>query len=137
VSRLRDDALGEHPVAEDVAPDAGTGRDGVALLCALRVPVVRAVGHLAGALREPGLRLAVLASASQAGGGGGMNYRTDPHFTLGVEHAKQHWARETGWTDPELQRRYNLGYDFARDILYDGLSFEQFDRLMTERGYNR
>lgn len=66
-----------------------------------------------------------------------MNVRRDPHFQLGVEHACARQRRETGWTDPELQRRYDLGYDFARDVLQDGLSFEQFDQLMTERGYNR
>jgi hypothetical protein len=63
--------------------------------------------------------------------------RKDPHLLLGIEHARAHRVRETGWTDPELQRRYDVGYDLAKDILQNGLTFEQFDRLMTERGYNR
>jgi hypothetical protein len=63
--------------------------------------------------------------------------KRDPHLMLGIEHARAHRPRETGWTDPELQRRYDIGYDFAREFLQDGLSFEQFDRLMDERGYNR
>lgn len=82
VSQLRDDALGRGAVEEDRDADAphAAGGDGVAGVRAVRVPVVRADGGVAGAVREPGVLVAVLAPGARARGRGGMS-APDPQRT--------------------------------------------------------
>ena len=79
VSQLRDDALGGDAVEEDGDADAAhaADRDGVAGVRAVRVPVVRADGGVAGAVREPGVLVAVLAPGAGAWGRGGGMTDTD------------------------------------------------------------
>lgn len=73
VSALWHDAVGGDALAEDDAAEAVAGGDGVALVFALRAPVVRALRRAAGALCEPRVLVALLAPAAGARGrGGGM-----------------------------------------------------------------
>ena len=67
-----------------------------------------------------------------------MNLK-DPHVALGIEHGMAGTPRERRWTDPELQRRYDWGYLYARrEVSLDRpMTFEELDRLMTHLGYNR
>ena len=71
MSELRDDVLGGAALAEDDAAEAVADRDGVALVLALRVSVVRALRGVAGAVCEPGVFVAVLAPGAGAWGEGG------------------------------------------------------------------
>jgi hypothetical protein len=62
----------------------------------------------------------------------------DPHVQLGIEHAREGRKRETGWTDPELQRRYDMGFICGRYTAPDRvMTFAELDQLMDELGYNR
>lgn len=66
-----------------------------------------------------------------------MNLR-DPHVALGYEHGCAGLPRETGWSDPELQRRYDFGRSIATFVEgHHPMTWEELDRLMTEMGYNR
>ena len=73
MSALWHDAVGGDALAEDDAAEAVAGGDGVALVFALRAPVVRALRRAAGALCEPGVLVALLAPGAGTGGGGGVN----------------------------------------------------------------
>ena len=80
---MRDDALGGEAVEEDGDADAAdaAGGDGVAGVRAVRVPVVCADGGVAGAVREPGVLVAVLAPGAGARGQGGGVSAPDPQRT--------------------------------------------------------
>jgi len=141
VSELRHDVLGGRARVEEDEDAVAAGiacRDGLAGVFAVRAPVVCAVGGVARAVRAAEVRVAVLASGAGAWGeGGGVNLK-DPHVALGYEHACAGVPRETGWTDPELQRRYDFGRSVATFVKgHHPMTFEELDRLMTEMGYNR
>lgn len=62
----------------------------------------------------------------------------DPHFALGIEHARHGWMPYE-WTDPEHQRRYDLGYrrvqgervetEWQRFANQDAAVYRQLQRL--------
>lgn len=140
MSELWHDAVGGGAGVEE-DPDADAAgvacRDGLAGVCAVRVAVVCAVGGVAGAVRASEVRVAVLAPGAAGAEGGGVTLK-DPHVALGYEHACAGLPRETGWGDPELQRRYDFGRSVAEFAgKHPAMTFEELDRLMTEMGYNR
>jgi hypothetical protein len=96
-------------------------------------------GRGPGALRALRLWLAVLGSRADAGlapvRARGVMDPTDPHVAVGIEHATSGLARYH-FEDSELQRRYDLGYDYG--LRHDPvMPFAEFEQLMREKGYER